>query len=169
MDKHQFNEFITKLVVYFGKEKFYLGTSGKDRQALWYEKLNHIPAEALSWIRDQIQMDFDMLPTNIPKSVNHYWLEWLSKHPEKRARENKSYENCPHCHFGILAFLHRPDGYPAPTEKVARCGYCRSDNREALGPYWTERDIKSIGGVLLRPGNEETSGIKYKELIENFK
>ena len=133
MTKSEFEFFINKLLVYFGKEKFFLSENTKrERLRVWYERVSSIPAEPLPWIQDQLQDNFDGLPTNIPKEVRHLWEVWLEANPGKRAYTNKACENCPYCQDGLMVLKIKPENYPYVIEKVCRCGHCQSDNRQAI-------------------------------------
>lgn len=147
MTLEQFEEFVESLMTYFNKG----GHENKKRLRVWYNAVYRIPGEPLKWIQDQIQDDFDGLPTNIPKTIKHYWRMYLEKHPEKRAHENMAHESCPYCHQGLLVFQVQTDGYPGYIEKVARCGHCHSDDRTGLGDFWTVNDIERVGGWLIQP------------------
>ena len=148
MTQDQFEDFLESLMVYFNKTGF---DKNKKKLRVWYSAVHKIPGEPLNWIQEQIQNDFDGLPTNIPKVIKHYWRMYLEKHPEKRAFENKAHESCPYCHDGLLIFETQEKGYPVPTEKVARCGHCRSDDRTGLGDFLTVNDIERAGGWLIQP------------------
>ena len=152
MTQPEFEKFINRLLVYFGKEKLFLSESSKrERLRVWYDKVSSIPGEPLEWIRTQMETDFDALPTNIPKEINHYWELWYEKHPEKRAYQNRAHESCPYCINGLIIFQGRSSkAYPYNTDKAARCGHCKSDTRQGI-PMMTVFEGQNMGWIYQQP------------------
>lgn len=91
-----------------------------DRISAWFEKVAHIPGEALPWIVGKITAEADAMPRNLPKAFLEKFSLWLSEHPDKQARAPENH-GCPDCENGIL-WLERQD---ERGKLETACVFCR--------------------------------------------
>ena len=69
-------------------------------KAAWFEKVQHIPDEALPFIVSKITDDVDAMPRNLPKIFKEKFRAWQMEHPEKVAAESE--QGCADCESGVL-------------------------------------------------------------------
>lgn len=112
-----------------------------------FDQVGHIPSEAIPWMRDRLLSGHDRFPAKIHAAIIECYQQWLSAHPEKRARDFDKPEHCrhPECDAGLL-FLQSSDGY----RYVFRCVCCRSELRGI--PMARFSELRARGYAHVSPG-----------------
>jgi hypothetical protein len=115
-----------------------------------FDRVGHVPSEALPWMRERLLSTFERFPGKIHAAILDAYQQWLIENPEKRAGKWDRTEHCrnPECDMGLL-FLVGPDGY----RTVFRCGCGRSELRGI--PMGRFEQLRARGYVLSVPGRRE--------------
>ena len=119
----EFAEFIKEL-----RYSYDLRLPDREISDFWFKRLQHIPAEALEWIRDRIFRDHpDRFPKRFDALIASLWREWLQAHHEKREPGSI----CPECDHGFVTVMEtEPSLYGDQLISVAyACGRCRASMR----------------------------------------
>lgn len=122
MQKHEFALFVKRLGEYYER--------GKDPKQgaldAWYEKIHHVPSEAMRWVESKIQDECDNFPHNLSKTVNEYHIAWQQANPDKRAPEH--HFDCPECNNGLIFAKKRSDDTNVRYRYVFKCPMCRQSS-----------------------------------------
>jgi hypothetical protein len=119
MLKHEFALFIKRMGDFYERGK-------EPRQSAmdaWFEKIQHIPSEAIRWIESKIQDECDSFPHNIAKTVNEYNMAWQQANPDKHAPEH--HFDCPDCDHGLIRAFKDHELSGVRYGYAFKCSKCR--------------------------------------------
>lgn len=139
-----FETFLSDLVEYFGYKQIY----SPEKKQRWFERIKHIPEEALEHIKGLIFDNQASLPRNIPMHMKSNYIDWKRLNPGKIMKEQA--ERCDDCgSTGFLWYTEKIDGLV--YEKMAVCAAC--DNwKIAFGFKAKERHPVRIKKDLIEQG-----------------
>jgi len=120
MSDAQFEKEIRKLA------KWYKKSLSDDQFDILFQRIGHIPIEALNDIVETLIDNKKYFPT--PDEIKKEWYNWRRLNPDKSTDE--VHDECPHCHGkGYLIYTPNTLGnkqYPGLYEYQARCGHCEN-------------------------------------------
>lgn len=142
MDKLAFKTAMYELFSYFRVKDY----PSESLIANWHHHVEHIPFEAVDWIKARIEAERDSLPRNIPKAFAEGFQQWRQAHPEKSIGHQQGH--CDECRGTGLLWWVVEDPYRC--EQRGRCALCDNWKRhfsdpEAAGPPVTRAFLESSG------------------------
>lgn len=143
MGKMEFAGMVKRLTDFYERGK----EPKQGTMEMWFDKIKHVPDEAIHWVTRKIQDECDNWPHNLTKTICDYHREWQAAHPEKRAHE-RSFD-CPDCNRGLI-FAKKQKSSGVVYCYVFNCLLCRQSNVDY--PRFSKQDLinqgyEIIGGI----------------------
>lgn len=143
MNSDEYSELINDIHLYFSRKR------PESRQlVLWYEKVKHIPAEAVKYIYEAITDEEERLPMNLPKKIKAGWSAYLRDNPSKLVRHKRT--ACPDCYgHGLIWYTRYEEIYERLNEAFCVCGNCSNwkchfDDKEPYNTF-TRQHLEELG------------------------
>jgi hypothetical protein len=140
-----------------------------------YEQIQHIPDEAVPWIKDNFSTAYTKYPSILDAAITERFSEWLRKHPERRTKRREFH--CNDCGgSGLLHVMKKEQlGSPycfqcacrqfgsksipiASLSQLLNDGYVQ-DSQELVEQYKTECQFKTVHNVFEN----------YEQVLEELK
>lgn len=152
MEQRFFDSMLDEIYSAFGRQRPAYGSPAY--RSIWRRVTDErgVPNAAAKHIAYKLS-EFDSLPLNLGKAILAEFDNWLSEHPEKRARMTM----CPECSSDIPGFFWAWD---AGRRVVCKCA-CNADrNFEKLQP-WTHTQALAAGLRLSDPAMDGITAPRY--------
>jgi hypothetical protein len=133
--KHQFNELVTSLSVYFEHKTPSIGAIDA-----WYEKVQWVNTGSMPFIYKRMTDD-EYWPKNFAGKVQEYYYIWK----KSQQQEKKEYPSCQDCLNGLLPMTKNAEGFDYKLTFAFRCGRCKVRETEIQIPMETLDVLLSKG------------------------
>ncbi len=87
MKREVFDTALEEIWAVFGYAK-----KNDDMRDVWFERVKHIPDEAVKFITDKL-CDLESLPRNLPRAWQNLWSDWKAANPKRIVPD----ADCPAC------------------------------------------------------------------------
>ena len=117
----------------------------EDTAYVYYERLKHIPSEPFMKICEAMVDDMRSFPS--PSDIKKGWYAYLERHPEKRARYDKTHCDLCFAASGVIFAKKHIEDLGAKYSFAFRCGDCQNWMGE-LGagiPMLTVIQVEDLG------------------------
>lgn len=151
MDKMHFSNCIARVFAAHGKT-----FPSTQIAAAIFARVDSLPDGFMPWAAGKLE-DFDKLPTNLGRSLRReLWPEYLEKHPELKAKENRG--RCNNCSPDLEGFFWAWD-----QDGKRYCLKCACNDRQEMAHWqsWTPRMAVDAGMTLSDPGAGRAQGTEY--------